>query len=87
MVEEGYYAVGTCANNWPKMSLELLISASLRLLGSGCTFDLVMEFTNFSVCPIHDFFQKKFCQWKWELSKRLIRLPEVEKEMRYAVCS
>ena len=56
IVDEGFYVMGKCANVWPKVGLELLVLASLRLLGSGCTFDLVEEFTNVYVCTIRDFF-------------------------------
>ena len=85
MVEEGFYVLGRCANGWPKVGLELLVLASLRLLGSGCIFDLVEDFMNVSVCTIRDFFQKKFCQWGKRLSKRLIKFPEKEAEMRRIV--
>ena len=55
-----------------KVCFELLVLASLRLLGSGCTFDLVEEFTNVNAMTIRDFFQKKFCQWGRALSKKMI---------------
>ena len=60
LVDEGYYKGGRCANGWLKVELELLVLASLRLLGSGSTFDLAEEFTNVSAGAIRSFFQKKF---------------------------
>ena len=65
--------------------LELLVLASLRLLGSGCTFDLAEELTNVNSNTIRDFFQKKFCKWGRELSKKMVRLPVEEEEMRHVV--
>ena len=46
MQEEGYYRGGKCRNGWPKVEVELLVLASLQLLGSGCTYDLAEECTN-----------------------------------------
>ena len=63
MVEEGYFLEGRCRNGWPKVMLELLVLASLQILGSGCTFDLAEEFTNVSSITIREFFQQKFCCW------------------------
>ena len=62
MQEEGYYKGGKCRNGWPKVEVELLVLASLRLLGSGCTYDLVEECTNVAQGTIRLFFQNKFCK-------------------------
>ena len=76
---------GKCKNGWPKVMLELLVLASLRLLASGCTIDFVEVCTNVSVCTIRDFFQKKFCRWGRELSRKLVKMPETEEEVRHVV--
>ena len=85
LMEEGYFAPGTCRNGWPKVMVELLVLASLRLLGSGCSFNLAEEFTNVSAITIQEFFQKRFCKWGRELVRNLIRLPETEREIRHIV--
>ena len=85
LIEEGYYQAGRCANGWPKVEIELLVLASLRLLGSGCSFDLVEECTNVHAHTICKFFQQKFCKWGRALAKRLIKLPESKEELWHVV--
>ena len=48
MEQEGYYVGGRCQNGWPRVPLELLVLGSLRVLGAGCSFDIVEEATNVS---------------------------------------
>ena len=48
LVEEGFFMAGCCITGWPKVMLELLVLAGLRVLGSGCTYDLAEELTNVS---------------------------------------
>ena len=54
--DEGHHKDRKCWNGWPKVVLESLVLASLRLLGSGCTFDLAEEFARVSANTIHAFF-------------------------------
>ena len=85
MQEEGYYRGGKRRNGWPKVEVELLVLASLRLLGSGCTYDLAEEFTSVGQETLRCFFQNIFCKWGRALSRKTVTLPETEEEMRHVV--
>ena len=58
--EEGYFKKGKCRNGWPTVPLELLVLGAVRVLASGCAFDLVEEATNVSLVTHRNFFQRVF---------------------------
>ena len=83
--DEGYYLDGKCQSGLPKVEVELLVLDSLRLLGSGCTYDLAEECTNVAQGTIRLFFQNTFCKWGRALSRDLVKLPETEEQLRHVV--
>ena len=64
------------------VKLSLLVLGSLRMLGSGCTFDAIEELTCVSRVKHRQFFHKYFCTWGQETAKDIIRLPHDEDSAR-----
>jgi hypothetical protein len=60
------------------IKLSLLVLGSLRMLGSGCTFDAIEELTCVSRVTHRKFFHKYFCTWGQDAAKDIIRLPHDE---------
>ena len=85
MEQEGYYEGGRCQNGWPRVPLELLVLGSLRVLGAGCSFDIVEEATNVSYVTHRNFFHDVFLQWGKGLGNTLIKFPKTEEEIRHVV--
>ena len=65
------------------MSIELLVLGSLRLVGSGCTFDAIEELTNVDEETHQVFFHDKFCAWGERAAERHIRMPSRDEEFRH----
>ena len=63
MKEEEYYTPRNCRNGWPKIEMELMVLGALRVLASGCSFDLIEELSNADEVTHHNFFYHRFCQW------------------------
>jgi hypothetical protein len=65
------------------IKLSLLVLGSLRIIGSGCTFDSIEELTCVSQDKHRKFFHDYFCTWGQGAAKDLIRLPHDENSVRH----
>ena len=65
------------------VSIELLVLGSLRLVGSGCTFDAIEELTNVDEETHRVFFHENFCAWGERAAERHIRMPSTDEEFRH----
>ena len=54
---------------------DLLVLGSLRVMGSGCTFDVVEELTNVHEETHRVFFHEQFCKWGDRVSSTHISMP------------
>jgi len=52
-----------------KVDIELLVLGALRVLGSGCSFDIIEELSNVDEVTHRNFLHFKFCKWGRGLSK------------------
>ena len=83
MEDEGYYTSGKALNGWPKVAIELLVLGGMRILGSGCSFDVIEDLTNVNETTHCKLFHKKVCRWGTGLSNVLVNLPRNEAEIRH----
>ena len=64
------------------MQIELLVLGSLRIVGSGCTFDAIEELTNVSEETHRVFFHNKFCAWGDRVFPEHVHQPKTEDEIK-----
>ena len=68
------------------IEIELLVLGSLRILSSGCTFDMVEELTCVSADSQRNFFKNAFCNsWGRAKANDVINLPSTEQELRHVM--
>ena len=56
---------------------------ALRVLASGCSFDLVEELSNVDEVTPRSFFHHRFCPWGKGLVDELVNLPRNVYEIRH----
>ena len=69
----------------PTVPVDVLILGSLRVLGSGCTFDAIEELTCVHEETHRLFFHNQFCKWGERVSTDKIRMPSTEEELRHVL--
>ena len=62
-----------------------MVLASLRVLGSGCTFEAVEELTAVSECTHRKFFHEQFCMWGAKAAEEHICMPRTEEEIAHVL--
>ena len=63
----------------------LLVLASLRILGSGCTFEAVEELTAVSEGTHRKFFHEQFCCWGEKAAEEHICMPATEEDIAHVL--
>ena len=80
---EGFYRHGKSdASGSEAVQIELLVLGSLRIMGSGCTFDAIEELTNVSEETHRVFFHNKFCAWGDRVFPQHVHQPKTEEEIK-----
>jgi hypothetical protein len=64
------------------VAIDLLVLGALRVVASGCAFDLVEEATCVSEEKHRLFFHEQFCKWGDRISSDWIYMPVEEEELR-----
>ena len=69
------------ASRTPGVDIRLLVLGSLRILASGCAFDLIEELTAVAEETLRRFFHDKFCRWGDLQSSIYIKMPHDQESM------
>ena len=69
----------------PAVPLKLLILACLRIIASGCPFDIAEDLSHVGQETIRNFFWRHFCMWGLRKSKTVIRMPCTEEDFRSVI--
>ena len=65
--------------------VSLLVLGSLRVIGSGCTFDAIEELTNVAEETHRIFFHEQFCNWGERVSPTHIKMPCDAESLRHVL--
>jgi len=68
-----------------RIKVDLLVLGSLRVVGSGCTFDAIEELTNVAQETHCCFFHEQFCRWGERVSPVHIKMPNCPVTARHVL--